>query len=98
MWIREVVSAFLKLTLETFKGSFIPPISNALESPPPQNDDPFLVRLTQRDSVRMKVSATAECDVRAAKGSPLGEGRSRGNDTPQEINFFISLSVNSLGP
>src|SRR6266478_321445 len=39
MWIREVVSAFLNLTLETFKGSPIPPNSNALETPPPQNDD-----------------------------------------------------------
>ena len=47
MWIREVVSACLKLTLKTVKGSPIPPSSNALETPPPQNDDPFLVRLTE---------------------------------------------------
>jgi len=52
MWIQEVVSAFLKLTLKTVKASPIPPISNALEAPSPQNDDPFLVRLTQRERSR----------------------------------------------
>src|SRR5215467_16151424 len=30
-------------------------------------------------------------------GHPL-DGRSRGNDNPQEINFFISLFFNSPGP
>ena len=36
---REVVSACLKLTLKTVKGSSIPPSSNALETPCSQNDD-----------------------------------------------------------
>jgi CRP-like cAMP-binding protein len=39
MWIREVVSACLNLRLKTVKGSPIPPSLNALETPPPQNDD-----------------------------------------------------------
>ena len=36
---REVVSACLKLTLKTARGSSIPPSSNALETPCSQNDD-----------------------------------------------------------
>src|SRR5262245_28634796 len=41
MWIQQVVSVCSKLRVKIFKGSPIPPISNALEPPPPQNDDPL---------------------------------------------------------
>src|SRR5262245_5051629 len=47
MWIQQVVSVCSKLRVKIFKGSPIPPISNALEPPAPQNDDPFLVRVMQ---------------------------------------------------
>src|SRR5215813_12794816 len=41
MWIQQVVSVCSKLRVKIFKGSPTPPISNALETPPPQNDDPL---------------------------------------------------------
>ena len=41
MWIQQVVSVCLKLRVKIVTGSPIPPNSNALETPPPQNNDPL---------------------------------------------------------
>src|SRR5262252_100331 len=44
MWIQQVVSICSKLRVKIIKGSPIPPISNALETPPPQNEVVLLNR------------------------------------------------------
>jgi hypothetical protein len=46
MWIQQVVSVCSKLRVKIVKGSPIPPISNAPETPPPQNDGAASVRAT----------------------------------------------------
>src|SRR5215510_10549130 len=63
MWIQQVVSVCSKLRVKIFKGSPIPPISNALETPPPQNEVVLLSRKKSDEGRVARDKTVTRCEV-----------------------------------
>src|SRR5262245_49381974 len=63
MWIQQVVSVCSKLRVKIFKGSPIPPISNALETPPPQNEVVLLNRKKSDEGRVARDKTVTRCEV-----------------------------------
>src|SRR5215475_10490424 len=63
MWIQQVVSVCSKLRVKIFKGSPTPPISNALETPPPQNEVVLLNRKKSDEGRVARDKTVTRCEV-----------------------------------